>query len=239
MAHLSVSLTSGNKRRCLSSIRYREHVKLAGILYLHRITDPRMSGSALKNLHVFSGICGMSKMPNVVLATTFWGQVELNTGEQREAELRATFWKQMLEEGCKTIPFHGGQESAWKIINHLLSKEPTYLKPAEMDVTARQRYKHQSRVLVSGEMVDDRKSLNETEAGRALAKELKKLVADQKRASDQLRRLVDQPHNKLAVDVLQAEISEIETKIMVTSVQLRILRVPFVKKLFNKFFRHQ
>jgi hypothetical protein len=146
----------------------------------------------------------------------------------------------MLDEGCETVRFHGGQKSAWHIINHLLSKEPTHLKPAEMfAIAGRQPKNHQSMVLVLAEMVDYKKSLNETEAGCPLTKELKKLVADQKRASEQFRKLVDEPHNSLAVDVLQAEIKEIETKILVTSVQLCILKIPFVKKILSKLFRHQ
>jgi hypothetical protein len=144
------------------NVRYKRGLKLAGILYLHRMTDLRISGSALKNLHVFSGLCGMEKMPTVVLMTTFWGGVEEDIGATREAELKATFWKDMLENGCTTRRFDGGYQAAWDILGHLLSREPTLLLPKKKSAAT----KHRSVP--------------------------KRLEADQKRASYQLPVLVDQ-----------------------------------------------
>jgi hypothetical protein len=204
------------------------------------MTDSRMSGSVLKNLHVFGGLCGMEKMPNVVLVTTFWGGVEENIGASREAELKATFWKPMLDGGCTTRRFKvdgGGYVAAWNILGDLLSREPALLSPKKRRTATKHRSekKVMDSALVSDEIVDDRKSLNETEAGVTLSKELRRLEADHKRASDQLRKLVDQPNNKLAAEVLQKEIQELEKKVAATSFQLRILRLSLPQWFRRKF----
>lgn len=40
-------------------------IRLSGVIYLHRITDPRMSGSAMKNLELFKLLCGKDAFPIV------------------------------------------------------------------------------------------------------------------------------------------------------------------------------
>lgn len=37
---------------------YRSQIRLTGILYLHRITDNRLGGCAMKNLKMFKKMCG-------------------------------------------------------------------------------------------------------------------------------------------------------------------------------------
>jgi len=62
---------------------YKGHVNLATIVYLHRISDNRMSGSVLKNLRMFTSLCGEQAMPNVILATTMWSKVDTKEGMDR------------------------------------------------------------------------------------------------------------------------------------------------------------
>jgi hypothetical protein len=98
-------------------------VNLATILYLHRISDNRMSGSAMKNLQLFSRLCGQKAMPNVVIATTMWSKVEKSEGEQREIELQREFWKDMLQAGCTVKRFEDTYESAWNIVRGITQKD--------------------------------------------------------------------------------------------------------------------
>lgn len=49
---------------------HQAKVKLAGIVYLHRINDTRLGGSAMKNLRMFKKLCGDDALSCVVLATT-------------------------------------------------------------------------------------------------------------------------------------------------------------------------
>lgn len=55
---------------------YTKKVQLAGILYLHRITNVRMQSSALRNLRLFNELCGSNNLKSVVLATTHWTHQE-------------------------------------------------------------------------------------------------------------------------------------------------------------------
>jgi len=58
-------------------------------------------------------------MPIFVIATTMWNQIGKERGLQREDELLKTFWKNMVDGGCKVERFQDSYESAWKIIGSL------------------------------------------------------------------------------------------------------------------------
>lgn len=53
------------------SMSLKSGVKLSGIIYLHRITDPRMTGSIRRNLLMFKKLCGEDSFSSVTLATTW------------------------------------------------------------------------------------------------------------------------------------------------------------------------
>lgn len=79
--------------------------KLNGIIYVHRIIDPRMQGTALSNMNMFRRLCGSDCFPNVVLATSFWSEVDLTEGARRERELCETdeFWGQLVKKGSRVV----------------------------------------------------------------------------------------------------------------------------------------
>ena len=66
--------------------RSRGGRSLTGIIYLHKISDNRMSGTARRNIAMLHDLCGEGFMPNIVLATTMWDRVEAGEGEEREEE---------------------------------------------------------------------------------------------------------------------------------------------------------
>ena len=80
---------------------------LSGLVYLHQINKTRMSGSAVRALHLFQRICGEDNYKNVILATTFWNKIEhcKQEGIDREERLLANegFWKLMKEKGAKVM----------------------------------------------------------------------------------------------------------------------------------------
>ena len=89
---------------------------LSGVLYLHRITNTRIEGSARRALHLFQRICGEDNYKNVsgednyknvILATTFWNKIEhcKEDGVERENRLLANegFWKSMKDRGAQTM----------------------------------------------------------------------------------------------------------------------------------------
>jgi hypothetical protein len=81
---------------------YDEGFLLSEIIYLHRIIDIRMEGPSLKNLRMMQQLCGSDSLRNVVLATTMWEKVTNEEGLRREAELKQTFWKSMIDGGATT-----------------------------------------------------------------------------------------------------------------------------------------
>jgi hypothetical protein len=143
----------------LSTI-YTNKVHLAGIIYLHRITDPRMQGSALKNLHMFQKLCGDRGLSSVILATTMWATLEASEegqeiGRKRELELqRPEFWGTMIKRGSEIVKHEGTAESARTIISHLVEKDARVV----LDIQV--------------QLVDDGKTLDETAAGQYVQKEL-------------------------------------------------------------------
>ena len=54
---------------------YRDGVKLAGIIYLHRISDDHLTRSALRSLSMLGKLVGLKHMRNVTLLTTRWEEV--------------------------------------------------------------------------------------------------------------------------------------------------------------------
>ncbi|KZP32134.1 hypothetical protein FIBSPDRAFT_1037208 [Athelia psychrophila] len=192
---------------------YKQKVPISAIIYLHRISDNRMAGSPLKNLQMFASMCGQEAMPRVVLATTMWGETTTATGERREKELKGTFWTDMIAQGCTVQRFGDSYPSAWQLVGKL----PTV----------------QENVILSREIFDDKKKLNETAAGVKLTEELNRLISDQKEAARRLEEQVNSQHDPVLVAELQQRKVDIELKIGGVTTQLQQLKVPFGRKIMN------
>jgi len=112
-------------------------IQVSGILYLHRITDDRLGGCAIKNLSLFRGLVGSRNMENVIFVTTMWGELSnKQRGDERLNELTKTnkFWGRMLELGATVDKHDGSRQDGARIINNLLQKTPCTLQiQAEME----------------------------------------------------------------------------------------------------------
>ncbi|EAQ90639.1 hypothetical protein CHGG_02574 [Chaetomium globosum CBS 148.51] len=148
---------------------YSKKVRLAGIVYLHRITDPRMQGSALKNLHMFQKLCGDRGLSSVVLATTMWKGLDATEegrqiGQQRSEDLqKPEFWGVMIKRGSRIIKHDGSPESAKSIVGSLIDgatngAEGQGSRGAVLDIQV--------------QMVDEGKTLDETAAGQFVQAEM-------------------------------------------------------------------
>jgi hypothetical protein len=73
-------------------VSYKKNGNISTIIYLHKISDNRMTGSAETNLKMFTTLCGREAMQNAVLATTMWSEVKEEDGMRREEELKTRFW---------------------------------------------------------------------------------------------------------------------------------------------------
>jgi hypothetical protein len=136
---------------------YSNKVKLNGILYMHRITDPRMQGSAMMNLVMFKKLCGHDALKNVTLVTTMWDKVDPDDGARRENQLRTTaeYWGSMLTQGSRMDRHHNTRDSAMRLLERFVRQPDATLS-------------------IQQEMVLGKKSLNDTEAGKGLISELAK-----------------------------------------------------------------
>ncbi|KAF7973138.1 hypothetical protein HWV62_16188 [Athelia sp. TMB] len=193
---------------------YKEKIPLAAIVYLHRISDNRMASSPLKNLKMFASMCGQRVMPSVVLGTTMWTEVSKETGTRREEELTRLYWADMIEKGCKVARFDDSAESVWDLVGTLATQEFV------MDV--------------SYELVDEKKTLNETAAGINLNAELKRLFADQRKAIRELQEQVEKSAaDPVVVESLQKKKDEIEGQLTSVKEQIQKLRIPWRKRIAN------
>ena len=170
-------------------LRYEKNIKLAGLIYLHRITDNRMAGSPHRNLRMFGELCGDQAAKKVVLVTTMWDKVQQDTGARREKELLQNYWKTMITYGASTARFSNSADSAWKIIDPILSlKQPA------------------AELLLLQELVDLKRPLNETKAGKALYSDKQKLLAEHRDAVRCLAEKAREESNLQLAQQLEAEL---------------------------------
>lgn len=171
-----------------------------------------MARSPLKNLQLFASMCGQAAMPDVVLATTMWGETPAPIGAEREGQLRDKYWADMMEKGCTVQRFRDSYESAWRLVGIL---------PTEGQ-----------NIVISREIHDDKKRLNETSAGIRLNEELMKLVAEQRQLLDEPTQI---PGNDVPVEGPGNKTAEIEKKIVDVLAELSTLKIPVRRKIRNFF----
>ncbi|KDQ53007.1 hypothetical protein JAAARDRAFT_39720 [Jaapia argillacea MUCL 33604] len=197
---------------------YGNKVKLAGILYLHRISDNRMSGSPLKNLRMFGKLCGDTAARRVVLVSSMWDRLQdQELARRREAELKDNFWRGMLDNGASIDRSANSSESAWRIVRKVV-----------------QNKEEREALLLQEEMVDLQKHLNETEAGKALYTTLQKLLSEQK---ETIRLLADQASqaNPEVAKELEAEHARLQKELDATFVEIKRLKIPFGRRIMMFF----
>ncbi|KAF4943734.1 hypothetical protein FGADI_13205 [Fusarium gaditjirri] len=167
---------------------YKHEIRLHGIIYLHRISDVRMQGSAKKNLVTFKELCGEDALKKVVLASTMWDIVPEEKASKREQELRDTpeFWGWMLSKGSSIHRYNNTAESAREIILSLAGHN----SPIATDLQK--------------QMVDEGKSLDETSAGQGLKSELLKERQKLTKERQELLTLIKAAKEKHDVDTEEA-----------------------------------
>ncbi|KAL6831285.1 ankyrin repeat-containing domain protein [Trichoderma sp. SZMC 28015] len=187
-----------------------EDIKLSGIIYLHRIIDVRMAGSALRNLSMFKKLCGEGAYSSVVLATSMWSQVDEATGAQREQELIETkkFWGHMYEKGSRIFRLDQTRESCLEIIKYIISLGSTTLLELQDEIVnhhrqiedteagvqlnqdiIRERQKHQAELLALKEQMQEEMAEHDAELQRALKEEYDELKENIRRSDEEQAKL--------------------------------------------------
>ncbi|KAI3393110.1 hypothetical protein diail_4739, partial [Diaporthe ilicicola] len=152
------------------AMAYKQEMKLSGIIYLHPISDNRVTHHTTKNLDMFRKLTGEKNLKNVTLTTTMWDKVSEQEGTRREDELKGKFWKLLVAMGARTARHNSGgggssetaEESARRIASSLLGNKPFYLQLQE-------------------EMGKDNKPLRDTAAGREVMAELARIKEEHRR----------------------------------------------------------
>lgn len=151
---------------------YEEGLVLSGIIYLHAISDARMTHSSLQNLRMFRKLCGDENLGNVILATTKWGVTPAADAYRRERELSSEngFWGTMVAAGSRIRRFENSAGSAQALVEEILEDNQKFMPQIQKEVTAG-------------------KTLGETEAGAYLNEAI---LALQKKHKEEQEILMDE-----------------------------------------------
>ena len=149
---------------------YNDKMRLSGILYLHSISEPRMTNSILTNLRMFRKLCGDNNLKKVILVTTKWGITPPEDAERRDNELRSEsgFWAPMIRNKSLIRRFENSAASAQALIEDILQDRTTFVP------------------VIQDEMVRGTE-LSDTEAGVFLNENLNALQEKHQKAIDALK----------------------------------------------------
>jgi hypothetical protein len=110
--------------------------KLDGILYFHRIIDPRVGNTARAKLRMFKRLCGDDNLDKVLLVTTFWNDLAQNLGERREQQLQCddNFWKPMIDQGSSVVRSKQDRTEDLTIVLRVADKNHKFYTQAQKDM---------------------------------------------------------------------------------------------------------
>ena len=189
---------------------YASGQEVHGVVFVHRITDVRLSGSQIKTAQILRRITGDKFKGRFALVTSMWDLVEDRTDAiSRESELvrHPQFWKELRPDDLEKFRFSGTVESARKVVNWFLKHGDTFLRhPPQLRLYTQ---------LEAGKLV------SETDAGIFVMGEMSKQRQEHVEAVEQLRREIfearqerDQDAVEIYSEIQAREISSIRQKDM-------------------------
>ena len=177
-------------------------VTLSGAIYIQSINDPRMTGTAKKNLHMFKLLIGEHNMEHCVLASSKWKLEDPITIERRESELvySADYWGLLLQAGAHIARYQDSQRSALDIVQ-LATRGGIFLPQ------------------LTQEYVVEKRQLDDTAVGRAVDESIAKAREGHERALACWR---EEHRQALEHADIQAK-AELETLSLQAETKLKIL----------------
>ena len=168
------------------SVGYANRVHIGGVVFLHRISDNRMTGTMKRNIAMFKSLCGPDSLSNVAVATTMWPEDADLVSQRRRDQLLDTkeYFGDVCAEGARMFELRGVlgshtlQESSLKVVSHLMDMHR--LSPVILQI--------------QHELVDQQLPLEDTQAGRVICEGLHRSQAE---LSDQLAELRKSMQNAL------------------------------------------
>jgi hypothetical protein len=104
---------------------YEREIRLSGIIYLHRITDVRLQGSAWRALRALKSMCGDNNLHDVVIATTMWDKIapdHVAGAFARHGELRKKINQEMGRHGGSMVALPSIKTDAIAIVEQIVRK---------------------------------------------------------------------------------------------------------------------
>ncbi|KAF8853212.1 hypothetical protein BDZ45DRAFT_694469 [Acephala macrosclerotiorum] len=139
-------------------------VQISGIIYLHPINNTRVQGSTMKSLRIIQKVCGPEALSLILLGSSMWDKEDFETARRREDELTQTshFWRNMIEKGSRTFRFYNDQASALVACDHIIEQR----RSADFRKVT---------LALQHQMINEGKTLNETNAGMEVEKDILQL----------------------------------------------------------------
>ena len=145
-------------------------MKLAGVIYFHRISEERWKRSDTRSFGWLRRICGEETLRNVVLTTNMWGNVTPEIGAAREEQLAAEFVKPALDGGAQLRRHHDTTESTHQIIRAILNNHRT-----------------RAPLQVQRELIDERREFDHTTVGEGINREVDERTRGLERLIEELQ----------------------------------------------------
>ena len=161
---------------------------LAGVIYVHRVSENRFGGVAGRNFNLFRKLCGGSALKNAVLVTNMRGVNTRGISEAREKELSGKNFKPALDKGAQMVQHHDTTKSAHDIIRRIVRNQPVALQ-------------------IQRELVDERKDIIDTAAGESISRELREHIRQYQAELKEVRERMVQAQ-KVKDEVTRRELEE-------------------------------
>jgi tetratricopeptide (TPR) repeat protein len=163
---------------------------LHGVIYVHRITDPKVSGHLRRNFSMFKALCGPTAMKNVVIVTTKWDTGDEEAFKVREEQLKTKeeFFKQFIDDGAEMFRHYNTPSTAFAIIRRMLRNHP--------------------RALMIQQELDAGKDISQTGAGEELNRQVMEHLGQQREAIEKLQKEIRRERNEAIKRELEARQQE-------------------------------
>ncbi|KAF3921643.1 hypothetical protein AA313_de0208678 [Arthrobotrys entomopaga] len=208
---------------------HRDNRLLSGIVYLHPIKTPRMTGSAMRTLDTIRKMCGEKFYQNLALCTTFWDEIERSQGFLREKELMENpgFWKEMVDRGSNCHRLDGRKVACVEVLRTILNNQPTPLSINEEMASPGGRFENTAAAYSAG---------GDGEDTRAMKRMYEEMLARAKEETDLLlKRQKEQHEREMQMEKFRMEMTfkaEIETLKM--EKEMNDLRLEHIKKFHEE-----
>jgi hypothetical protein len=178
----------------------RDSINIRGVIFLHDISETRMSSSQKKTWEILRAFCGPSCMSSVIVGTTMWsdeGSKKFKNEEEREKAFSKRVW---IETGGNVRLADDDRDAAGQIVTDLLAKPPSLLQ-VQLELLRPPHTAEETTVgriaMPEGRAERDRLQKQLEEQTRELREEASRHKEALEREREEIRRRLDEAnHNK-------------------------------------------